>query len=63
MTIDVEHFAKMELLSWMEGHSEDGYELVHSFLEAKTHINPRESLSVAFLTRSIVEVLTSIRIK
>lgn len=39
MTIDVEHFAKMELLSWIEDHSEDGYELVHSFLEGNTHIN------------------------
>lgn len=41
MTIDVEHFAKMDLLSWIEDHSGDGYELVHSFLEAKTHINPQ----------------------
>lgn len=41
MTIDVEHFAKMDLLSWIEDHSGDGCELVHSFLEAKTHINPQ----------------------
>lgn len=41
VTIDVEHFAKMELLKWMEGHSEDGYALVRSFLEENTHINLR----------------------
>lgn len=36
ITIDVEHFAKMELLRIIEVHQEDGYQIVQDFLDSET---------------------------
>lgn len=41
MTIDVEHFAKINLLATLEEHDADGYQIVQEFLDSKTRINDK----------------------